>query len=67
MNRSEIEAIIKDATGNPDSGAVHDWTPIIADALDAAMNPKPETNTKPKAKQETRIMDPNAAEKRETT
>jgi hypothetical protein len=56
MNRSEIEAIIKEATGNPDTGAIHEWTPKIADALAEAMNPK--TRTKTKNETETRLMTP---------
>lgn len=64
-NKSEILAAIHQATGNPTTGAVAEWTPAIADAVDALCNPKPETNTKPKAKQETRIIE-EPTEKRET-
>ena len=56
-NKNEIIEAIKTATGNPDTGAIKEWTPAIADAIDNLCNPKPETNTKPKAKQETRVMD----------
>ena len=64
--KSEILKAIKQATGNPDTGAVKEWTPAIADAIDALCNPKqPETNTKPKPKQETRVMD-STTETRET-
>ena len=55
-NRSEIEAAIKEATGNPDVGIVHDITPILVNAIDALCNPKTETNTKTKANQETRVI-----------
>ena len=54
--RDEITAAIKQATGNPDTGAVHEWTPAIADAIDALINPAPEQNTKTKPNQETRLM-----------
>jgi hypothetical protein len=57
VNRSDIERIIKETTGNPDTGAVHEWTPKIVDALDAAMNPK--TRTKTKNETETRLMTPD--------
>lgn len=65
-NKKEITDTIHAATGNPTTGAVAEWTPAIIDAVDALCNPKPETNTKTKAKQETRIID-NNKETRETT
>ena len=65
-NKSEILAAIHQATGNPDTGPVKEWTPAIADAIDALCNPKPETNTKTKPKQETRIIE-ETTETRETS
>ncbi len=43
MTRDELEKILKDATGDPDSGPLKEWIPALADALDAALNatPKP--------------------------
>lgn len=58
MTRDEIINAIKAATGDPASGAVADATPAIADAIDALANPTPETNTKTKNKNETRLMTP---------
>jgi len=54
--RNDILAAIKQATGNPDTGAIHEWTPAIADAVDKLCNGVPETNTKTKTNQETRLM-----------
>ena len=55
--RDEITKAIHEATGNPDTGVVADITPTIVAAVDALVNPgKPETNTKPKADKETRVM-----------
>ena len=54
--REQITAAIKQATGNPDTGAIHEWTPAIADAIDKLCNGTPEQNTKPKTNQETRLM-----------
>jgi hypothetical protein len=56
-NVDEIRAAIKNATGDPESGAVADITPAIVAAVDALVNPtEPETNTKTKDNKETRIM-----------
>ena len=55
-NRSEIEAAVKAATGNPDTGVVAEITPTIVNAINELCNPEPETNTKTKPHQETRIM-----------
>lgn len=40
-HRDEIEAAIKQATGDPDTGVVRDVTPLIVDAVDALCNPAP--------------------------
>ncbi len=53
--RKQITEAIHQATGNPTTGAVAEWTPAIIDAVDNLCNP-PETNTKTKTNQETRIM-----------
>lgn len=39
MNRAEIQAVIESVTGAPVVGLVADITPVIVDALDAALNP----------------------------
>lgn len=57
-NHADITAAIKAATGDPASGPIHEWTPIIANAIDELVNPtKPETKTKTKNDYETRIID----------
>jgi hypothetical protein len=56
-SRKQITDAIHAATGNPDTGAVAEWTPAIIEAVDNLCNPPaPETNTKTKKDQETRIM-----------
>lgn len=55
-NKNEIIEAIRHATGDPASGPIHEWTPIIADAVDAIVNPKPESKTKTKNDHETRVM-----------
>lgn len=54
--RKQITDAIHDATGNPTTGAVAEWTPAIIDAIDTLCNPQPHTNTKTKTNQETRLM-----------
>jgi|AACY02.16.fsa_nt_gi hypothetical protein len=55
--RKQITEAIHQATGNPTTGAVAEWTPAIIDAVDNLCNPPaPETKTKIKTNQETRIM-----------
>jgi hypothetical protein len=41
VTRDQLEKILKDATGDPDSGPLKEWIPALADALDAELNPKP--------------------------
>lgn len=55
-NRKEITDAIHAATGNPDTGPVATITPAIIQAVDALCNPTPETKTKTKTNQETRLM-----------
>lgn len=56
--KNEIIDAIRQATGDPASGPIHEWTPVIADAIDALVNPsKPETKTKTKNDIDTRVMD----------
>lgn len=38
VTRSNIEDAINNATGNPSSGLIHDWTPAIVDAVDELIN-----------------------------
>ena len=40
ITRADIDAAIRKATGDPISGAVHDWTPAIAEAIDELVNGK---------------------------
>jgi len=55
--RKQIIDAIHQATGNPTTGAVAEWTPAIIEAVDNLCNPTPpETKTKTKTNQETRIM-----------
>ena len=55
--RKEITDAIHKATGNPTTGAVAEWTPAIIEAVDKLCNPAaPETKTKTKTNQETRLM-----------
>jgi len=51
ISRADIEAAIKGATGNPASGAVADWTPVIAEAIDELINGAPKENRIIKAKE----------------
>jgi hypothetical protein len=39
-----------DCAGHPSSGPVAEWLPALADAVDAALNPKQTTETKPDTK-----------------
>jgi len=41
ITRGDILGAIHKATGNPSSGAVADWTPVIAEAIDELINGKP--------------------------
>lgn len=56
-SREEIITAIKQATGDPDSGAVAEIIPSIADAITALLNP-PGDATRSKTGQETRLMNP---------
>lgn len=40
MTRDEILAVMQDTAGHPSSGPFVEWLPILADAVDAALNPK---------------------------
>lgn len=53
--REEIITAIKQATGDPDSGAVAEIIPSIADAIAALLNPTGDA-TRSKSGQETRLM-----------
>jgi hypothetical protein len=55
IDRNDIIAAIHDATGNPASGPIHDWTPAIADAIHRVLTGGT-TNTKPGKNGDTRIM-----------
>lgn len=50
MNRQEILDTMLDCAGHPSSGPVAEWLPALADAVDAALNPKQTTETKPDTK-----------------
>ena len=54
-DRNDIINAIREATGDPASGPIHDWTPAIADAIDRVFNGGT-TNTKPGKHGDTRIM-----------
>lgn len=40
MTRDQILDVMRTAAGDPDSGPVKEWLPALADAVDAALNPK---------------------------
>jgi len=44
LTRDEIESILAASVGNPDSGAVRDVLPTLADAVAAALNPSKPTD-----------------------
>jgi glutaminase len=46
MNVEQIEKILKDATGDPTSGAVAEWIPAMAQAVAHALAPAPVTDEK---------------------
>jgi hypothetical protein len=56
-SRADIEGAIKGATGDPASGAIHDWTPAIAQAIDELINGKPATENRIIKAKETRKAD----------
>ena len=56
-SREEIVTAIKQATGDPDSGAVAEMIPSIADAIVTLLTPPAEA-TRAKTGQETRLMNP---------
>jgi hypothetical protein len=39
MNRDQIEKILKDSTGDPSSGVLAEWIPVMAEALASALSP----------------------------
>lgn len=41
---TKIEGAIQKLTGNPTSGPIAEWTPIIAAGLAEAMNPTPKSS-----------------------
>jgi hypothetical protein len=41
ITKADIERAINNATGSPSSGAIHDWTPTIAQAIDELINGAP--------------------------
>ena len=54
--RDQIAAAVHEATGNPASGPIHEWTPAIVEAVNRLCNGTPETKTKTNTNQETRLM-----------
>ena len=42
MTVEQIEKILNDSTGNPSSGAVAEWIPVMAAAVAAALAPATE-------------------------
>lgn len=54
VTRDDILAAIKSATGDPDTGLIHDATPTIVDAIDELVNPKPKMERAVTAPKETR-------------
>ena len=50
MTRDQILDVMLDATGHPSSGPVAEWLPTLADAVDAALNPKAPTKADHKGK-----------------
>ena len=38
VTRSDIQDAINNVTGNPSSGLIHDWTPVIVEAVDELIN-----------------------------
>lgn len=42
MNAEQVESILKEATGNPDSGPIAEWIPAMARAIVEAINPATE-------------------------
>jgi hypothetical protein len=63
ISRADIEEAIKGATGNPASGAVADWTPVIAEAIDELINgPAPAKETRIIKAKETRTESNNKTE-----
>jgi hypothetical protein len=46
ISKSDIETAMRTAAGNPDSGAVADWIPALAAAVDELVNPKAKTETR---------------------
>ena len=42
MDQKQIENVMMDALGRPDSGQVRDVLPVLAAAVAAALNPKKE-------------------------
>jgi hypothetical protein len=54
MNQQDIEQVMLDALGNPESGQVKDHIPLLAAAVDAALNPKPAAERRVVKPEETR-------------
>ena len=42
MNEKDLEQVMLEALGNPDSGQVRDYVPLLAAAVASALNPKAE-------------------------
>jgi hypothetical protein len=57
ITRGDIEGAIKGATGAPTSGLLHDYTPIIAEAIDHLINGQPEKENRIIKAKETRKAD----------
>ena len=54
MTREQIKKALADSVGNPTSGAVAESLDVMADAVDAALNPKPKTEKRVVQPEETR-------------
>jgi cytochrome c5 len=46
ITRGDILGAIHGVTGNPSSGPIADWSPVIAEAIDELINGKPEAPAK---------------------
>lgn len=54
MDKKQIEDVMLEALGRPDSGQVRDVVPLLAAAVASALNPKQETENRVVKPAETR-------------
>lgn len=54
MDQKQLESVMLDALGNPDSGQVRDVLPLLAAAVASALNPKKDTEQRVVKPAETR-------------